>query len=312
MKRNMLMAITALILAGTSCKKETTPVNPQDPTPQVNIKNVFSSNRSAGMQYFTVNASQFNTITGANGTKIHINANSLRTTSGATVTGNVQVELLEALNMGDMLWYNAQTLGIDNGTPRILVSGGQYYLNITQGGQPLTFAPGGSWAEVPTNSPDINMDLFFGTDSSGNITWNPADTSGIFIGQDSTGGSVYQFPNDSMGWINCDYFYNSGGSQTIVNAVVPARYDATNTTVWIVFPSINSVTGMYTFISPDTFSTSYYTLPVGINVTFVALHYDGTNYYSAFSTTNIVNGHSEVLNFNPTTLSQFQTDVNSL
>lgn len=312
MKRNLLIAATTLILAATSCKKETTPVTPQNPIPKAEIKDVFGSNREAGTQYFTINASQFNTITGANGTKIHINANSLRTPSGAMVTGNVQVELLEALDMGDMLWYNTQTLGIDNGTRRILVSGGQYYLSITQGGQQLSFVPGGSWSEVPTTNPDFNMDLFFGTDSSGNITWNPADSSGVVVGQDSTGGSVYQFPNDSMGWVNCDYFYNPGGTQTIVDAVVPTGYNASNTTVWIVFPTINSVTGMYTFISPDTFTTSYYTLPVGLNVTFVALHYDGTNYYSAFSTTNIVTGHSEVLNFNPTTLSQFQTDVNSL
>jgi hypothetical protein len=311
MKKLLFSAAAIVILATTSCKKDPVVPTPQNPVVTPPIADLFASNLENAKQSFTINASQTSTITGANGTNITIYANSLRTATGASVSGNVNIELVEALEIGDMIWFNTQTLGNNNGTMMPLVSGGQLWINATQSGQQLQLAPWGSNVQVPTTSFDPSMELFFGsTDSSGNVVWTPADSSAIGFGQDSSG-TYYDFPNDSVGWINCDYFYNTGGAQTVVDVTVPSGYDASNTMVWIVFPSINSVTGVYSY-SSGVFSTNYYTLPVGMNVTIVALRQDGSNFYSAFATTTITNLHNEVLTFSSTTLSQFQQDVNGL
>ncbi|MBK6775272.1 MAG: hypothetical protein IPG74_05280 [Flavobacteriales bacterium] len=49
------------------------------------------------------------------------------------------------------------------------------------------------------------MELFSGTvDADGTIIWDPFDGGGNLV----IDSGAYAFPNDSLGWINCDYFGN--------------------------------------------------------------------------------------------------------
>lgn len=313
MKKLIFAATALLMIASSACKKDKNPDLPNNPA-KPKIKTVFDQNRNAAKQTFTINAGVDNTITGAKGTKVTIYSNALRTPSGGIVTGNVTIELIESPTISDMVWLNAQTVGNDNGTMRALVSGGQIWLNATQSGQTLSLVSGGSsFVQIPAQNIDPNMDLFFGTtDSTGNVTWVPADSSGVWGGQDSTGGLFYNFANDSMGWINLDYFSGQGGMQTVIQATAPGAYDNSNTTVWLVIPSMNSVANIWSYAT-GVFSSGNYTIPVGTQVKFVALHFDGTNYFSHFGNlTSIVNGHNETLSFTATTLAQFQLDCAGL
>lgn len=306
----MIVAATVLM---ASCKKDDPGSGgPAPVTPVTNaLFAVFNDHVEDATQTFTLNAAAGGWIYGQDGVSIYFPANAFRTASGGAVTGDVQLELVEALTVGDMLWLNKQTLGNDNGQMRPLVSGGQYYLNATQGGQQLKLADnaGQVWVPAP-NGVDPNMELFSGTvEDDGIIVWDPFGPIGGNGGMDSTG---YNFPNDSLGWVNCDYFMGNGGVQTSVQITCPAGYTDENTIVWLVFPDQNAMTGLYNSTN-NVFSTgSYYSLPVGLTMTVVAIANTGGGYTSSFTSTVVSEGMDLSITFNPTTLAQFQTDVQGL
>ena len=304
--------LTATIFAG--CKKDDddgTGVDVVPAAPAVNaLLAVFSEHVEDAKQEFTVNASTGGSIQGNDGVAIYFPPNAFRTASGFMVTGTVQVELVEALTVGDMVWLNKQTLGNDDGQMRPLVSGGQYFLSVSQGGQQLQLAENAGYVTVPApNGVDPSMALFSGTlEEDGTITWDPFGEIGANGALDSSG---YSFPNDSLGWVNCDYFMG-GGAQTAVQVTCPAGHTGANTIVWLVFPDQNSMTGISGGES-NVFSTgSYYSLPVGLNVTIVAVSNAGGSYSSSITSTVVTAGMDQTITFSPTTLAEFEAAVQGL
>ncbi len=304
--------LAASMLAG--CKKDDDDGTGGGPTPTAPTVNallaVFDDHVEDAKQEFTVNAATGGSIIGNEGVAIYFPPNAFRTASGSMVTGPVQVELVEALTVGDMIWLNKQTLGNDGGQMRPLVSGGQYFLGVSQGGQQLELAEDAGYVSVPAlNGVDPNMGLFSGTlEEDGIITWDPFGEVGSNGAIDS---SSYGFPNDSLGWVNCDYFMG-GGVQTTVQVTCPAGHTDENTIVWLVFPDQNSVTGIYGG-EGNVFSTGqYYSLPVGMNVTIVAISNAGGSYSSSITSTVITAGMDQAITFTPTTLAQFETAVQGL
>lgn len=310
--RHLILATLSATLLITACKKDDD--DPSSPAPTPSTPNamlaIFDDHVDDAAQTFTVDAAIGGWVNGNAGTMITFPANAFRTQSGAIVTGNVQVELVEAFTVGKMIWMNKQTLGNDNGQLRPLVSGGQYYLNVTQGGQQLKLAPNAGQVYVPApNGVDPSMELFSGTVASdGTITWDPFAPIPGNGGLDS---SNYSFPNDSLGWVNCDY-YMGAGTQTTVQVTCPAGYDGENTMMWLVFPDQNSVTGMH-HTTGSTFSTGgSYTLPVGMNLKIVAISNSGGTYTGSITTTTVTAGMNPTIAFSATTLAQFEADVNAL
>lgn len=307
------MSIDRIILASmlsvalfAGCKKDeeeaATPTVPSTPTTNALLA-LFEQHVAEATQVFTVNAGAGGSVVGQDGVGLFFPPNAFRTQAGAVVTGSVQVELVEALTVGDMLWLNKQTIGNDNGQLRPLVSGGQYFLNVTQGGQQLRLAENAGFVNVPApNGVDPNMQLFSGTvDGNGIITWDPFGNAGG-LAQDSLS---YSFPNDSLGWINCDYFMDQS-PLTGVEAVCPADHNSSNTLVWMVFPDMNSLTTLYSS-GTNIFATGgSYQVPVGINVQIIALSNMGGSYSWATASATVTAGLSVDLTFSPTTLEEFQ------
>ncbi len=311
--RTTMYSILAAILLVTACKKDdNTPAPISNPSqPIVNpLRQVFAQNVTNATQQFTVNASSGGFVTGTDGVSASFAPNAFRMQNGSTVTGDVQITLVEALEVGDMLWLNKQTLGNDNGQMRPLVSGGQFFLNATQSGQQLRLAPGATFVNVPTTSfDDPNMAVFSGTvDGDGIATWDPWDNNPLQNVGDSTG---YNFPNDSLGWVNCDYFMG-GSPLTGVQVTCPVGHTNDNTFVWIVFTAQNSMTGI-SVGSTNVFSTgSYYQLPVGMNVQVVALSKINDVYSSSFTSAVVTQGMNLSITLQPTSLLQFQLDAQAL
>ncbi|MEZ4755751.1 MAG: hypothetical protein R2817_02865 [Flavobacteriales bacterium] len=302
--------LTAALVVG--CKKEedvpSTPNVPGAPATNAMLA-LFDQHVEEATQQFTVNAATGGYVSGADGVTFFFPPNAFRTAAGAAVAGSVQVELVEALTVGDMLWLNKRTVGNDNGQLRPLVSGGQYFLNVTQGGQQLHLADNAGFVNVPApNGVDPNMQLFSGTvDGNGVITWDPfGNTTGLQ--GDSLG---YNFPNDSLGWVNCDYFM-SGSPLTGIEVICPDGHTGANTLVWLVFPDQNSLTGLGSS-GTNVFTTgAYYQLPVGLNVQVVALSNAGGTYSWATLSTTVTMGMSVSLTFEPTTLEEFQQFAGTL
>ncbi len=314
MKHAPLPLITAmLILISAACNKDKDGGGPPAPTTSSSLRDLFSSHIAQVTQTFTVNATIGGTITGTQGTRVTFPANGFRDESGALVSGTVQVNLLEALSIGDMIWINTQTVGDDFGTDRLLRSGGELRVTATQNGADLQLGPSGMSVMVPTEEPDDYMRLFTAnTPTDSGMVWTPVDSSMINTVTDTALGGTpyfYEFTTDSLQWINCDYFYGYPNTTGLM-ASIPSGQPHDSTMVWIAFPSENAVMNMY-FTDSQTYS-SWQVVPVGMSATVVGLYRNGSQYYSAFNAVSITNAMNVPLTFTPTTLSQFQQAIGGI
>lgn len=315
-----LLAVALVLIS--SCKKEEdsgylpiTPAATEHP-----LRQLFADNLAAATQHFTINVDNGpGYVTGMHGLQAAFATHAFRTADGSIATGPIDITLVEAFKVGDMLWLNKQTLGNDNGQAKLLVSGGQYQLTASQGGEALKLAPSMSYISVPTDAPDPNMALFSGTiQADGNMLWNPWPNNPIVATDTTTmdsipaGGFYYNFPSDSLNWINCDYFYGGGEPLTAVQVTCPAPFDISNTLVWLIFPDLNSIANLSSG-SGNTFSTgSGYEVPNGMNVTVVALAVVDDVYSSSFTDVVVTNGINLNITLEPTTLDQFEDAVDGL
>lgn len=319
----VITLIIAMAVAGGCKKEETTSITPTPTAAAVNpLQQVFADNLAAATQHFTVNVDGGpGYVNGLHGFYAGFAAHAFQHADGSSVTGNVDIDLVEAYTVGQMLWLNKQTVGLDAGQLKPLVSGGQFRLRAFQNGSALRLAPGSSFIGVPTYTlPDPAMSVFSGTlDDAGIITWTewpmdpiiPVDSSQV----DSMplGGSFYySFPSDSLNWINCDYFYSSAQPLTGIQVVCPSGYDHSNTAVWIVFPDLNSLTnvlgGTGVVFEPE----AGYEMPIGLNVTVVALSDSDGTYYSSFTNTTVTQDLNLPITLQPTTLAQFHAAAQAL
>ena len=316
MKNLFLIALALFTLVFTSCKKDEPPTPTPEPTTS-NLSGMFTQNLNNAKQTFTFNASVYTEIVGQNGVKVLIPANSFKYANGSTVTGTITFELIELLDQASMILTNKPTTS--NG--QILVSGGQMKLTATQSGSPIYLKANASVSVmVPTSNPDFAMQLFDGTENgNGQVDWilSVDDSLGspdsVIIVNDSLGGSwsdyyYFEFDDSTLGWINCDYFWNNPNPQTTVTANLPTGHGQTNSNVFLHFSTINSVAGVYW--NGTTFLTTG--IPVGTSATLICISEISGTYYSAFIPITVVTNHVENPTMSVTTLADIQATIASL
>jgi len=206
---------------------------------------------------------------------------------------------------------------------QLLTTGGELKVNAYQGGNVLGLTPGANITfMVPTAAPDNNMNLFLGTPGTQlDVEWVPADSLGVLdsvavIG-DTTGAGgwtdyyYFDITGDSLGWINCDYFYADPSPKTTVSVVPNGAHDETNTTVYIHISSINSVAPLW-WDAADSFDSYSNSIPEGMNITIVAISEISGQYYSSFVPITVLANHLENITLSATTLAQIQIDLDNL
>ena len=121
-----------------SCEKETDVIvipSTINPTPTNEINKFFEDNIEDATQTININPSSSQTFTSNKGITYSFNASTFVNSSGATVSGNITIELIEALTKKEMMMMNKPTF---THSGELLVSGGIVYLNATQNGQQLS------------------------------------------------------------------------------------------------------------------------------------------------------------------------------
>tara|TARA_Y100001968_G_C19406912_1_gene744187 strand:- start:1011 stop:1955 length:945 start_codon:yes stop_codon:yes gene_type:complete len=257
MKNIYLLPIT-LFLVIFSCKKEeiTIPYNCTD-----NIIDAAISNNTINN---TIDLNSLNPqITGENGTNIAFSSNSFLDQNGNVVSGNIDIELVDAQDNKDMLLMDCPTVTTGGD---LLESAGILYFNPTQEGNQLTINPNNPpIVTLPSSSGDL-MDYYTGIlDSDGNLSgWELVPNNTIQTFSDITGGDTsyfYTFSLTGVGWINADYPYGIAPFST-VTVDLPDGYNNSNSSVFIYFRDVNSCITAYdndnngSFDSPCTISES--------------------------------------------------------
>ena len=308
MKTIKLLFGTALIvsLVLVACQKEDPEVIVlppiENPTPTSSISAFFDNNLESEKQTFTINPSTDYMVTGVNGTTLFFNANTFEDMNGNTVSGPIEIEMIETQNNKDMLLWNLPTTTTDG---QLLFSGGIVYVNVSQGGNQLSINDNAPiQASVPSDN-YIAMDYFTGSeDNNGRFGWELDDTDTVTTNTaDSTnwntnfgGMFTFDFTIDSIGWINCDYFYGIGDPLTGVQVELPDSFNGSNSAVFIYYSNLNSVASLYDSDEDGVFDLGWsYATPIGQNISFVVISEINGSFYYAIVNTTIVNGHYEII-----------------
>ncbi|MDB3906808.1 hypothetical protein N9355_05020 [Crocinitomicaceae bacterium] len=291
-KLNIIILSICLGISAVSCKKEKfEPETPSIAVQKQPIDQLFEDYLDSKVQSFTVGANTATTITGEQGTVITLSGSNFLDASGNPLTGNVTIDLVEIYFVKDMILTNKRTLA-QTGTNQyeMLSSGGEFFINVTQNGAPVTI---GTLLSVTTKSvfnPVWEMELFSGsTNVRGDVTWNAFDT--VTFVQDTIS-VAYNFPFDnSFNWINCDYFWSYPQPQTDVSIVTPSGCDNSNTKVFLAFTDEESVASLNA-LNENVFSTgSYYSLPEGLSLYVVVIKEENGQISYAIEQTTITTNH---------------------
>lgn len=309
---NFIVAVILLVLSTLTfyaCDQE-------EPEKVSELIAFFDSNLANATQTFTVEAASTSTITGAKGTRIQVFPNSFQDDDGNIVSGSIDIELTEILDLKDMVMMNKPTTS----EGRLLTTGGELKVSALQNGQALNLSPNARMVfNVPTTTADPNMELFLGQESDdGTVEWLTADTLGLtgdsLIAIEDTANLYYWFNigdygDDDWGWINCDYFYGDSNPTTSISIKPNEGHDATNTNVWLYVPSANSLAGTF-WNGTDAFVFNQ--IPESLSVTVIALSEIEDEYFSSFSTITVTTDHTVDITLAPTTLTQFEADLENL
>ena len=208
MKKLTIFAINVAILFASSCSKH----NHYSSTGNGSYSTTNSLFAAMAPQTKTVtlNAATGGSFTGNSGTRYIIPPSAFVTASGASVTGTVTIQATEFVSNSDMAFSGV--LPISSG--QTILSGGEFNMMATQGGQPLKIAPGKTFqVNLPQGDVrDTNMMVFVS-----NGKFDPADTTGRnnWVPREDTTHRNYCYPafgdtlsmiTDTMGYINADAF----------------------------------------------------------------------------------------------------------
>lgn len=238
----------------------------------------------ARTQHFTVAVSDgWQDIEDGNGVRIMFDPACLRL-NGNPVTGNVEVEFVSLFTTADMLVTNRPTMGrMPGGDLALLISGGEFFLNVTQNGQPLTSTCNYALM-VPTNltgGNDNGMTLWEGEiGADGQLVWdeieNEGQQGGVFLE-----GNNYYLNFGNFGWTNVDRWYNDPRPKTTLLVGVPDGYDNENSAVYLSYDGEgNALATLDTFTEDGYFSEHYGQIPIGLecHVIFVTEEDGGYRY----------------------------------
>ncbi|HRO41980.1 MAG TPA: hypothetical protein PL009_04065 [Flavipsychrobacter sp.] len=225
-------------------------------TTKLILSNMFAGTRTmTPTQSLEVNAGTFQVVYApSQTTRLMFYPNSFKDKNGNIITsGQIDIKIVEMYSPGRMIANRSSTVW----SGRLLQSGGQVYIKAYRAGQevfPTVYGIGFNASHTNAAPP---MALFYGNNMNQDsiTTWtqapNNAGTLANTTFSDTSNNVIYyQFDScTNFNWINCDLIYNT--TEQLVNLTLVSKdtvgLDKTNTQVFLVFPSINSVTYMQKF-----------------------------------------------------------------
>ncbi len=278
----LLALAAATCLTFTGCKKS----EEESPAPATTIKDFFEKTEVKS-QTFTINTDNGqSSITGEEGTKVTFPENAFTTIDGTPVTGAVSIELKEIYEKSDMVLSERPT----SSDGKLLISGGEIFINATANGQELQLAENTSiLVELATTDLEEGMGLFTGSEEDSVFNWTPVpiDSSQVAVNDSNWVNdtiptyyydpSHYIFTINTLHWINCDAFYNSTNNANL-SITYTGEPSINNTKVYLIFRDINSV------LQPSAYNSifSVGALPVGQDITIVVIGIkDGNEYFAS-------------------------------
>jgi hypothetical protein len=187
-----------------------------------------------------------------------------------------------------------------------LISGGEFYVNATQGGEQLTLKAGFTIVAPTENTGKIDeeMNLFNGEinceGDDCDLVWQEVNDRGIQIGEfQTTGGfkTAYYVFQSEFGWTNIDKWYSDPRPKTKIFVDVPDGYDRSNCAVYMAYDG--EPTALASFDTYDDekklFSEHYGLIPIGLKVHFIFVSIIEDEVQYALQSATISENHVETI-----------------
>jgi hypothetical protein len=278
------------IITFSSCSKDDAGSNSEAIPSNQEFKTLFDQSLESKVQTATFDSGITFTFTSTKGVKLVIDGTCLRK-NGNPITGNVDLKYVELFDRGEMLTTNKPTTGINNlNEKQLLVSGGEFYINVTQNGAPLTLACNMN-LKVPTDlsgGTDNAMGPFTGViGNDNNLSWVQSTSVDMVV---STGGAAQNSPQynvflSDFGWFNCDRFYNVPGPKTGIATFVTQGYGNGNSVVYLAVKSI-----------PNSLGYTYGQFPVGMECYLIFVTAKDGNFRYIIKPSTLVAAHQVTFN----------------
>ncbi|MGE0635481.1 MAG: hypothetical protein AB7G44_03160 [Bacteroidia bacterium] len=261
------------------------------------------------IQSFTINPAEENTIRGEKGTEITFPAYAFLCADGSEPGDKIRIELREFYSRGDLLKADLHTMSGSN----ILETGGTVHVVAFCGDEEAQLADGAQMTlAFPYKQYKEGMQTFNGFAENGMLDWvasgegseTPVSEEDLYFdpeteqyysnigdvyfqtNKNEAGLDNYLLSSGSLGWINCDRFYDDPAEKM---EIVVSVDTALHPSVRLVFKNIQSVMSGY----PDeTGKVRFEGIPQGSEVSLVAYSIVDNKPYMALKNI-VVNNNSE-------------------
>ena len=299
----LFTAVTFLLLL--SCQRELSYSTTQAAGVVKSVTDFHAKNRK-DQQVFTFNSASSSILSASKGAKLHLPSNGFVTQNGNPVSGNIEVSVKEIYTPMEMIFNNMPTTS--NG--RLLESGGEFQIMISQNNAPLKLAPGNF---IKIGIPNIGramqgMEVFNGVENAiGEVNWVVNPKPGNFVVGDSLLYSNTNLFSDEINWLNCDKFINEPTVDFTVNPGNAPSGDSTN--VFVHLTGRNTVVKMNWVQGLSYFKSN---MLLAVPSTIVGISTKKGELFASVSAANIQNGSSVTMNFLPYTEQQLKNRLSQL
>ncbi|MDX1941228.1 MAG: hypothetical protein SFU99_11795 [Saprospiraceae bacterium] len=225
--------------------------------PQMLLNDFFADTLNK-VQEYVIDAARFTMIVGKKGIRFSFDPGSFLDANDVPVRGEVQIQLCEMFDKGEMILNNLMTTSEN----RLLESAGQFFIKATQNLEPLTLLKPVK-VEVPVQkklSNAVASRLFEGSfasilpfNSNRIFDWKLLQTKPLKIRKISDR-KYFHFTIKRFNWFSCQYFYTKKPIGNMVSARCLSDVEYfDDQAAFIVFRDIHAVAPMY-FIN-NKFST---------------------------------------------------------
>ncbi len=289
-----LFGIGTLVFSSISCSNDTVQEPIFSPSGDA-LRDLFASNLEAITQHDTFDAEDNFVFTSAKGVKVFINGSCLKKQNGEPVLGEVDFSYIEIFDRGTMLVTNKPTVGIQAGEPKLLTSGGEFLVKVTQNGEELISDCGYS-IHAPTSITggiDQDMEAFKGNiDANGNLSWeNITQTVETWTGfNQAINADAYNVFLNNFDWFNFDKFVDLGQGFTTITFQTPTGFNNSNSYIF-----------MATKTRPNSLAYANTRMPIGAEVYYILVAEQNGGFKYAVKPVTTINANSTVA-FNLTEL----------
>lgn len=163
-----------------------TPIQPDENTFESvpDLQSFYQGNQFFHAQHFDVSSGKKEVVVAKNGLRVTVDPASLEHADGLSPKGDIHVTIVELQNSNDLFVHNAAS--VSDG--RLLMSGGSYYIGMSEGGKELRVRRGYSIETIFPRMADQEMELFYGErDSLSDMNWKRA---GQYLRRDISSESI--------------------------------------------------------------------------------------------------------------------------